>query len=650
MKSDTEMDANRIERELEDAIKERDRVRQLLNDESQLRRQSQDTMREMDAALTRETNRAKDAEQRARELEYANRDLVKERDLLASDCELVRSELAAVMAERDELVKQGRVPLERLRAFKVPEPADTIESVASAIYEEALADGCTHGRTAEYFADVLRKEIEDETGPRLQWATWRCRDRIVALVTRLRAEPKPVWKCDSCGFECFGGHTDHCTNDPYCCPVHHVRPDGSCNRKDSACIASEERCNSDASRGDAESGCTKMSPSTGAPGSSVTNVATAANTGNTIDTDTISDLKKELAAVRADRDDKATSCDHLLRRAEKAERELDAIHAKIANERRMATLRRDTATREEAAWAWAAVISAIDRIDSSNDTVDTIESIAEAMAKSWEAQYGSNGDTVKHVTGWILAKINDESELPFSDKSHAWGEVGSRANAFIIRLRAERRANACGLGRERYLAEIDRLVAERDRLRADFEAAAGELLIPVPEPGTDIARLMIANRMCVRMHDRLHSDNKRLRRHKRKLQAKLAKERDLVKKTLEALGECYGAAFERRTAKELEHRILRAWQSVYPDQSGGVAAYDQKTSSKRGMRVELHRRIVAGRDEIITKRTAERDRMREALERIGTECLMYCGRTCVEAQPTKPCPGCIARVAIGNKR
>lgn len=465
MKSETEMDANRIERELEDTIKERDRVRQLLNDESQLRRQSQDTMREMDAALTRETKRAKDAEQRARELEYANRDLVKERDLLASDCELVRSELAAVMAERDELVKQGQVSLERLRAFKVPEPADTIESVASAIYEEALADGCTHGRTAEYFADVLRKEIEDETGPRLQWATWRCRDRIVALVTRLRAEPKPVWKCDSCGFECFGGHTDHCTNDPYCCPVHHVRPDGSCNRKDSACIASEEPCSSDASCGD-----------------------------------------------------------------------------------------------------------------------------------------------------------------------------------------AERKASMHGLGRERYLAEIERLAAERDRLRADFEAAAGELLIPVPEPGTDIARLMIANRMCVRMHDRLHSDNKRLRRHKRKLQAKLAKERDLVKKTLEALGECYGAAFERRTAKELEHRILRAWQSVYPDQPGGVAACDQKASNERRMRVELHRRIVAGRDEIITKRTAERDRMREALERIGTECLMYCGRTCVEAQPTKPCPGCIARVAIGNKR
>lgn len=41
--------------------------------------------------------------------------------------------------------------------------------------------------------------------------------------------------------------------------------------------------------------------------------------------------------------------------------------------------------------------------------------------------------------------------------------------------------------------ELVRLKANFDCYFADLEAAAGELKIPVPEPGTDMARLLAAN-------------------------------------------------------------------------------------------------------------------------------------------------------------
>lgn len=45
---------------------------------------------------------------------------------------------------------------------------------------------------------------------------------------------------------------------------------------------------------------------------------------------------------------------------------------------------------------------------------------------------------------------------------------------------------------------IERLTAERDAYKADVEAAAGELLVDVPPPGSDMARLLIANRLMSR--------------------------------------------------------------------------------------------------------------------------------------------------------
>jgi hypothetical protein len=44
-------------------------------------------------------------------------------------------------------------------------------------------------------------------------------------------------------------------------------------------------------------------------------------------------------------------------------------------------------------------------------------------------------------------------------------------------------------------AEVARLKAELASVRSDMEAAAGELLVPIPAPGTDVAKLLHANVM-----------------------------------------------------------------------------------------------------------------------------------------------------------
>lgn len=53
--------------------------------------------------------------------------------------------------------------------------------------------------------------------------------------------------------------------------------------------------------------------------------------------------------------------------------------------------------------------------------------------------------------------------------------------------------------------------AERDRLLADLKAGAGELLVPCPEPGTDMARLVGANRLLRRERDAAREERDRVR-------------------------------------------------------------------------------------------------------------------------------------------
>lgn len=49
--------------------------------------------------------------------------------------------------------------------------------------------------------------------------------------------------------------------------------------------------------------------------------------------------------------------------------------------------------------------------------------------------------------------------------------------------------------------DVERLARERDAARADVIAAAGELLVPIPEPGSVLARLLSANAIMRRERD-----------------------------------------------------------------------------------------------------------------------------------------------------
>ena len=57
----------------------------------------------------------------------------------------------------------------------------------------------------------------------------------------------------------------------------------------------------------------------------------------------------------------------------------------------------------------------------------------------------------------------------------------------------------CGCCREcerhNHQQQIDRVTEERDRHRKDLEEAAGECLVELPEPGTNAAKLLRANRL-----------------------------------------------------------------------------------------------------------------------------------------------------------
>lgn len=47
--------------------------------------------------------------------------------------------------------------------------------------------------------------------------------------------------------------------------------------------------------------------------------------------------------------------------------------------------------------------------------------------------------------------------------------------------------------------------------RADLAAAAGELMVPIPAPGSESAKLMRANRILRGMNDELHREIRDLR-------------------------------------------------------------------------------------------------------------------------------------------
>jgi hypothetical protein len=59
---------------------------------------------------------------------------------------------------------------------------------------------------------------------------------------------------------------------------------------------------------------------------------------------------------------------------------------------------------------------------------------------------------------------------------------------------------------EALLAEREGMKAEIEALREDLRLAAGELLVPIPEPGSDMSRLLSANVLLRRENERLRAE------------------------------------------------------------------------------------------------------------------------------------------------
>jgi hypothetical protein len=100
-------------------------------------------------------------------------------------------------------------------------------------------------------------------------------------------------------------------------------------------------------------------------------------------------------------------------------------------------------------------------------------------------------------------------------------------------------------------AAADRIAAltvERDVFAADLEAAAGELLIDSPTPGTDMARMLIANRLLCRERDELAGRIAALAEY-------VSAEAEVERRRVETL--LSGGPVTLRTADEAYHDIAR---------------------------------------------------------------------------------------------
>lgn len=97
----------------------------------------------------------------------------------------------------------------------------------------------------------------------------------------------------------------------------------------------------------------------------------------------------------------------------------------------------------------------------------------------------TNKEVAERVVQW--ARTLDRERI------HNLGKWGSKIHAM------------CTVDQPELLIEIDCALGEYAALRADLKAAAGDLPVPMPEPGTDMARLLSANVLLRRRVSELES-------------------------------------------------------------------------------------------------------------------------------------------------
>ncbi len=160
-------------------------------------------------------------------------------------------------------------------------------------------------------------------------------------------------------------------------------------------------------------------------------------------------------------------------------------------------------------------------------------------------------------------------------KLRAMHRRAQRAEAVVTVRVEELEARGKSLGRalanvaaDMSRARAERAEAERDALRADMEAAAGELPVAMPEPGTDAARLLSANVL--------------LRGERNALRASVREATEIAARNA---GDC---AHLRRSALELaadRDELLALVQSLQRDHAPSVAAGELRGAEQERARI-----------------------------------------------------------------
>ncbi len=119
---------------------------------------------------------------------------------------------------------------------------------------------------------------------------------------------------------------------------------------------------------------------------------------------------------------------------------------------------------------------------------------------------GSWGCDLAHAVELTRADLGPASPATATSRAHACAsealEAVERLARTVVMLRLERvysTATATAASEELALH------------RADLAAAAGELMVPIPAPGSESAKLMRANRILRGMNDELHREVRDLR-------------------------------------------------------------------------------------------------------------------------------------------
>ena len=115
------------------------------------------------------------------------------------------------------------------------------------------------------------------------------------------------------------------------------------------------------------------------------------------------------------------------------------------------------------------------------------------------ASVALDGETQSETLAQTIARLEKELADAREQTRRECGDLMRLYGTDLETARAERDEARVALANAE--ARLESTTRERDRLLADLKAGAGELLVPCPEPGTDMARLVGANRLLRRERD-----------------------------------------------------------------------------------------------------------------------------------------------------